>query len=146
MKQFVKAGLRICALLAWVSSYLTLIIKCPKFDSYLLKMYNNINVSYYFQSEGYHNFYKVEEMAQTNCDQVVPLFGLYDNNGYQIGFGFSATGADKGNYFEYPPSGAVEVFLTPLSLHKLIRVLIPILFIQTGDRWRGSPSMLVGQC
>jgi len=66
-----------------------------------------------FIGMGYHNFYEVEHMADQNCLETVPLFGLYDNNGDQIGFGFAATGKVVQNHFENPPSTAVRLIVGP---------------------------------
>jgi charged multivesicular body protein 7 len=66
-----------------------------------------------FIGMGYHNFYKVEDMASQNCLETVPLFGLYDNKGDQIGFGFAATGKVVQNHFENPPSSAVKMIVGP---------------------------------
>jgi len=51
----------------------------------------------------------VEEMASTNCLEIVPFFGLYDNNGDQLGFGFASYGLSTSNHFEHPPAPAVKV-------------------------------------
>jgi len=64
-----------------------------------------------FVGMGYHNFFQVENMSSNNCDQIVPYFGLYDNNGDQIGFGFASTGKGNSNYFEHPTSGAVKLIV-----------------------------------
>jgi len=64
-----------------------------------------------FVGMGYHNFYKVEDMASTNCLEIVPYFGLYDNNGDQIGFGFASYGTAQSNHFEHPPSLAVKAIV-----------------------------------
>jgi len=64
-----------------------------------------------FIGMGYHNFYRVENMQAQSCLETVPLFGLYDNNGDQIGFGFAATGKVVQNHFENPPRAAVELIV-----------------------------------
>jgi len=64
-----------------------------------------------FVGMGYHNFYKVESFAETNCLEIFPIFGLYDYNGDQIGFGFVAVGTSESNHFEHPPAAAVKLIV-----------------------------------
>jgi len=66
-----------------------------------------------FIGMGYHNFYEVGQMDSHDCLETIPLFGLYDNNDYQIGFGFAATGKVVQNHFENPPANAVELIVGP---------------------------------
>jgi len=64
-----------------------------------------------FIGMGYHNFYNVESFAATNCSEIFPIFGLYDNNGDQIGFGFVAVGTSESKHFEHPPATAVKLIV-----------------------------------
>jgi len=64
-----------------------------------------------FVGMGNHNFYKVEDMAATNCLNIVPFFGLYDENDDQLGFGFAAYGTSTSNHFEHPPAAAVKLIV-----------------------------------
>lgn len=54
----------------------------------------------------------MEDYEATNCNEQVPVFGLWSRSQELQGFGFSVPGTTINQHFENPPSLAVSVSLT----------------------------------
>jgi len=65
-----------------------------------------------FPAMGYHNFYSIQQYVDSNCNEMVPIFGLYNKNSKQLhGFGFITVGNITNPRFEQPPAAAIRMIL-----------------------------------
>jgi charged multivesicular body protein 7 len=64
-----------------------------------------------FPAMGSHNFYNVPEYTPTQCNQMVPIFGLYNRQNKLHGFGFITVGFVDNPRFEHPPQTAIKMIL-----------------------------------
>jgi charged multivesicular body protein 7 len=64
-----------------------------------------------FYGMGYHNFYKSEEFQSTNCEEIRPVFLLYNSNDELHGFGFAGNGVASSPRFEHPGRSAIKAII-----------------------------------
>jgi hypothetical protein len=65
-----------------------------------------------FPAMGFHNFYSIKQYENTNCTEMVPIFGLYNKDSKKLhGFGFITPGTIINPRFEQPPSAAIRLIL-----------------------------------
>jgi len=62
-----------------------------------------------FGGMGTHSWYRMEDYEATNCNEQVPVFGLWSRSNELQGFGFSVPGTTVNPHFENPPSLAVSI-------------------------------------
>ena len=62
-----------------------------------------------FAGMGTHSWYRMEDYEETNCEEQVPVFGLWNRNMELQGFGLSVSGLTANQHFENPPTLAVQV-------------------------------------
>jgi len=75
-----------------------------------------------FPGMGWHNFYKVEEFAATDCLEVRPVFLIYDSEDKLKAFGYVAFGESTSSRFEAPGAVAIKAIvgsMTPKCLTDL---------------------------
>jgi len=64
-----------------------------------------------FVGMGRHNFYQSEQFQATNCQQIRPIFLLFDTSDTLIGFGFAAVGNFVSNRYEHPDAKAIKLIV-----------------------------------
>jgi charged multivesicular body protein 7 len=64
-----------------------------------------------FIGMGYHNFYKSEEFAATNCREIRPVFLLFTKSDELLGFGFAGQGFASSPRFEHPGERAIKAII-----------------------------------
>jgi len=65
-----------------------------------------------FPAMGFHNFYSIKQYEETNCTEMVPVFGLYNKDSKKLhGFGFITVGTIINPRFEQPPPLAIRTIL-----------------------------------
>lgn len=102
--------------------------------------------------KGFHNFYSIQQYEDTNCTEMVPVFGLYNKDSKKLhGFGFITVGNIINPRFEQPPPPAIRVYFQRIkSLRCLILMLFPLsacfsFLIFIADSWcRQNPTVCFG--
>lgn len=64
-----------------------------------------------FPGMGYHNFYNVSHLRETNCAESRPAFLLYNRAKNLHGFGFVIPGLAQSPKFEHPPNFGIKRIL-----------------------------------
>jgi len=64
-----------------------------------------------FPGMGWHNFYKVEDWANTDCLEIRPIFLLYDSEDKLKAFGYVAFGESTSSRFEAPGAGVIKAII-----------------------------------
>jgi len=64
-----------------------------------------------FFGMGYHNFYKSEDFAKTDCLELRPVFLLFNKKGDMHGFGLAGEGYASSPRFEHPDKNALRAII-----------------------------------
>ncbi|ODN05174.1 hypothetical protein Ocin01_01553 [Orchesella cincta] len=104
-----------------------------------------------FPAMGYHNFYMMEQYAQSNCDLMQPIFGLYNADDELHGFGLITPGNIDNPRFEHPPDTAIKMILGDkypqcvIDLQQRIGVTsLHVYFIPRPYLWTCSVTRAIG--
>jgi hypothetical protein len=66
-----------------------------------------------FPQMGFHNFYRLDTWDSTNCEEIRPVFLLFNHDDELHGFGFVSPGKVTSDYFENPPYLAIKAIANP---------------------------------